>query len=316
MKTRRSYISFVYLVVLLATSTWLVSCEDVIDLEVENGPQLLAVDGWITNQPGPQRIRLTLASGYFDNNEPQPALNAEVTITDDLGKVFTFEDINNNGVYEWKPQQIDTLNALTLDTLGHIGRSYTLRVKYAGEEYTATSTIRPVPVIDSLVYQFESLPFTPPNGPKEGYIAEFYARDFAGVGDTYWIKALRGGGLYADDPENITLAFDAAFSPGSVSDGLVFILPLRRAINVNQLFSAGDTVGVELHSITPESYYFLQQVRQESSNGGIFATPPANIFTNIRNRNPNGQKALGFFGASAISRAETIIDPAKARPEE
>ncbi|WP_247232460.1 DUF4249 domain-containing protein [Telluribacter sp. SYSU D00476] len=313
MKKRYSLNTYLYLLLLLVVSPWLVSCEDVIDLNVEEGPELLVVDGWITNQPGPQRIRLTLSSGYFNNSEPQPALNADVTVTDDQGKVYVFEDTNSNGVYEWTPQKADSLN--TSDALGHIGRSYTLLVRYAGEEYTATSAIKRVPVIDSLVYQFETLPFTPPNGPKEGYIAEFYARDFSGIGDTYWIKALRGGGLYANDPENITLAFDAAFSPGSVSDGLVFIQPLRRSINVNQLFSAGDTVGVELHSITPETYYFLQQVRQESSNGGIFATPPANIFTNIRNSNPNGRKALGYFGTSAISRAETIIDPAKARPD-
>ncbi|HEV7351145.1 DUF4249 domain-containing protein [Telluribacter sp.] len=306
MKKRRNYI--VVLALLLGMSPWLVSCEDVIDLSVENGPQQLVVDGWLTNQPGPQRIRLTLSSGYFNNNEPQPALGAEVTVTDGQGQVFPFKDSTGTGVYYWVPRPGDTL--------GRIGRTYTLRVNYGGEAYTATSSIRPVPVIDSLVYQAESLPFNPPDGPREGFFAEFYARDFGGVGDTYWIKALKGGGLYADDPENITLAFDAAFSPGSVSDGLVFILPLRRSINVNRLFSAGDTVGVELHSITPEAYYFLQQVRQESTNGGIFATPPANIFTNVRNRNPAGKQALGFFGASAISRAETIIDPAKAKPED
>jgi hypothetical protein len=286
----------------------LVGCEDVINLKVETGPQQLVVDGWLTNQPGPQQVRLTLSDGYFSNRVPQPALGAEVTVTDNLGKIFQFKDPQNKGLYEWVPAPGDTL--------GRVGSTYTLRVKYQGEQYFATTAIRPVPVIDSLVYQAEKLPFRPPNGPREGFFAEFFARDFVGVGDCYWIKALKGGVLYADDPENITLAFDAAFSPGSVSDGSVFILPLRRSININQLSSAGDTLGVELHSITQEAYFFLQQVRQESGNGGIFAVPPSNIISNIRNVKPGGAPALGYFGASAISRAETIIDPANAKPKE
>ncbi|MPR37250.1 DUF4249 domain-containing protein [Salmonirosea aquatica] len=294
---------------LFAVSAPLTSCEDAIDINTETGPTELVVDGWITNQPGPQTIKLTLSAAYFNNGPAVPALGAEVSVIDDKGIAYIFTDEKNKGSYKWTPKS-DTV------ALGRIGGRYALQIKHSGEEYTATNEIKRVPKIDSLVYEEESFPINPPEGPKDGYLAQFYARDFVGLSDTYWIKPLKSGKLYGTDPEDISLAFDASFSPGSPSDGLVFIKPLRQSINVNKLFSAGDTVGVELHSISIETYYFLFQVRQESSNGGIFAVPPANIPTNISNKNPNGKKALGFFGTSAVSRAETVINPKKAKLKE
>ena len=297
-----------YTLLILMSVALLTSCEDVIDLKTETGASQLVVDGWITDQPGPQTIRLTLSAAYFNNGPAPVATGAEVLITDDKGNKYPFSYSPENKTYQWAPTQ-DTI------ALGRIGRTYTLTIRYEGDTYVATNQINRVPRIDSLVYEEEKLPIKPDKGPQEGYIAQFYARDFVGLGDTYWIKPLKGGKLHGTEARNISLAFDGAFSPGSPSDGLIFIQPLRQSITINGLFSAGDTAGVELHSITPETYYFLLQVRQESANGGILAVPPANIPTNIQNLQPNGKKALGFFGASAISRAETVIDPKKAKPK-
>jgi hypothetical protein len=97
---------------------------------------------------------------------------------------------------------------------------------------------------------------------------------------------------------------------------LIFIQPIRRSVTTDSLYQAGNHVGVELHSITNEAFYFIQQVQEQSNNGGLFATPLANIKSNVSNADPNGRKPLGYFGASAVSRMETIIDPAKARPED
>ena len=105
--------------------------------------------------------------------------------------------------------------------------------------------------------------------------------------------------------------------PRAISpDGLIFILPLRQALTSDSLYSAGASVGAELHSITNEAFEFLKQIREQAANGGLFAVPIQNIKSNVVNTNPSGPKALGFFGASAVTRMETVIDPAKARPEE
>jgi hypothetical protein len=282
-------------------------CEDVIDLETETGPPQLVVDGWITNQPGPQSIQLSWSGAYFDNNKPKPVTGAEVTVTDNLGTVYTFEDMADDGNYVW---------GTTKDTLGHIGRTYTLKIQNQTDVFTAVNQIKRVPNVDSIVYQKEKLPFKPDKGPQEGFIASFYARDFTGPGDTYWIKPVVRGKATVAKPTDISTVYDAAFSAGAPSDGLIFILPLRQAITVDSLYSAGASVGVELHSITQEAFNFLNQVREQASNGGLFATPIVNIKSNVINADPKGVKALGYFGASAVSRMETTIDPAKARPED
>ncbi|WP_428654149.1 DUF4249 domain-containing protein [Runella sp.] len=287
----------------------LTSCEDVVDLDIKSGNSQLVVDGWVTNQATEHTIRLTESAPYFDNTPAKPVLNASVIVTDDKGKVFTFKDVKNNGYYVWKPTSAK-------DTLGRVGGTYTLNVKFGTEEYTAVSKLNRVPKIDSMTYFFDKLPVAPSDGsPKEGYKPEFFARDFTGEGDCYWIKSYRNGKYY-NKASDISTAYDAAFSPGANSDGLIFILPIRQSV-VPQLEFAleKDTVKVELQSVSLAGYYFLNQVRIESTNGGLFATAPSNIFTNINNINPNGRKALGFFGAAGVSTFQTVIDAKKAKPK-
>ncbi|MCE7067648.1 DUF4249 domain-containing protein [Dyadobacter sp. CY326] len=293
---------------LFASFFLLAGCEDVIDLETETGPEQLVVDGWITNEAGPQTIKLNWSASYFNNGPAKPVLGAEVTVTDDKGKVYEFKDLAGNGQYIW--------GKTNADTLGHIGRTYSLKIKNQADIYTAKSELKRVPTVDSIVYRKEKLPFKPDKGPQEGYVAQFYARDFVGEGDTYWIKPLINGKPAIDKAVNISIAYDAAFGSGAPSDGLIFILPIRESLTTDSLYSAGASVGVELHSITNETFEFLKQIREQAGNGGLFAVPITNIKSNVVNADPKGIKALGLFGASAVSRKQTIIDPEKARPDE
>lgn len=296
------------LFILILAAGSLTSCEDVIDLDIKSGDPQLVVDGWITNRAIEHSIRLTESAPYFDNSPAKPILNATVVVTDDNGKVFNFKDAKNNGVYLWKP-------STPTDTLGHIGRTYTLNVKFGNEEYTAVSKLNRVPKIDSLTYFFDKLPVAPSDGkPQEGYKSEFFARDPVGSGDCYWIKSFKNG-KYFNKASQISTAYDAGFSPGGNSDGLIFVLPIRQSIvPFDEFLVEKDTIKVELHSLTLEGYYFINQIRIESTNGGLFATPPSNIFSNIKNSNPNGRKALGFFGAAGVSSFQTVVDPKQARP--
>jgi hypothetical protein len=300
------YFKFPVLFALAALT--LTSCEDVINLDTANGPAQLVVDGWLTNQPGQQTITLSRSGAYFDNSAPKPVTGALVTVTDDKGKVYTFEDADGDGKYVW--------GKTNADTLGHVGRTYSLKVVNGTDIFTAKSELKRVPTVDSVVYRHEKWPFEPDKGPREGYVAQFYARDLEGIGDTYWIKPVIRGKAVVDKGENISIAYDAAFGAGAPSDGLIFILPLRESITTDSLYSAGAEIGVELHSITYEAFEFLKQVSEQAANGGLFATPIANVRSNVVNADPNGPKALGFFSASAVSRKETVIDPEKARPDD
>ncbi|MFD2573722.1 DUF4249 domain-containing protein [Spirosoma soli] len=275
----------------------LTSCETVIDAKLDQGPTQLSVDGTITDQPGPQTIRLTQTAAYFDNRTPPIASGATVTVSDNTGKRFTFTDPDNDGYYVWQPA--------AKDTLGRIGRTYSLSIVFQGETYTATSKMNRVPSVDSIIFRKEKIN---PLSSTEGYQAEFFARDFPGATDYYRVRYFRNGTLQNKARDIITLK-DASFPGSADTDGLVFIRPFRQSVNPDSLYNLNDSLKVEIQSLTGEAFEFWQQLSNQITNGGLFATPPANVPTNIINSNPNGRKATGFFTAAAIrSRSVRVME--------
>lgn len=305
MKTFYKSISLIGIIALSLTS-----CEDVIDIRTRDGVQQLVVDAWITDELKPQVVKLTLSQNYFDNTPPPPVLGATVFMFSQDSTAYQFIDEKGNGEYTYQLKDGKSF-------LNKVGQQYALFILYEGEQYVSASQLKPVPKIDSISYEAFTRPIVTDTLPKKGFIAQFYAKDFEGKGDASWIRYKKNGKL-KNKPNDITTAFDGSFSPGSDTDGLLFIQPIRQSINDfgEALYQDGDLLEVNLYAITPEAFYFLFQVRQESSNAGIFATPPANIPTNIVNRNSSSKKtAIGFFGVSTVSTFKTIIDKNKARPE-
>ena len=295
----------VFLVSIISIS--FIACEQVIDLEVKEGVSQLVVDAWLTDEQKEQSIKLTLSQPYFDEAEPKPALGAKVIVYNEDSTAYVFTDVDNDGIYTYTPK-----------TNGYLKQNErtALYIKYENEEYYSLSELKRVPKIDSIAYEVFSFPITPPNGgPKDGYLAQFYAKDIVGDGDTYMLRSYKNDTLRFT-PNDITLAYDAGFSAGSKTDGLMFILPIRQSIN-QTLFLDKDKLKVELFSIPIEAYYYLFQLKQESSNGGIFATPLNNIPTNIKNFNIDSpKKALGAFFVSKVSIYETVIDKRLAKPKQ
>jgi Domain of unknown function (DUF4249) len=292
----------------------LASCEDPISIESQTrlGESQLTVDAWLTNESKEQSVRLTLSSPYFSTDRTKPALGAKVYVAEifadnSLGKAITLSDKKNDGNYVWTPKS-------KTDALCEVGKKYGLLVEYENEKYVSASSTNRVPKIDSLTYYADELPIAADDLPKSGFVSEFYAKDPKGESDCYWIRTYKNGKRFSK-PSDLSIAYDAGFSPGSKSDGLMFIRPIRQSINNRDtgFWQEKDTIQVELFSIPEDAYYFLLQVRQESANGGIFSTPPANIPSNIFNQNTKGKKALGFFATSATSTFSTVINKNKAK---
>jgi len=279
----------------------LVACEDPIKIKLDTGPSQLAVDAWLTNDTTTQVVRLTRTTGYFDASLPPAATGATVTVTDDRGAVYSFVDAKSDGNYQWK--------SATGDTFGRIGRTYTLAIQYEGQQYQALSEMRRVTPIDSLIFRKEKLN---PVSTEEGYQAEFYATDIPNGTDYYWIRAYRNGERL-NGISDITVSYDGSFNASGGTDGLAFIQPLRRSVNPDSLYDLNDVVKVELLSITPDAFSFFQQLSTQVNNGGLFATPPANVPTNVMNVNPKGPQAVGYFGVSAISSRTATVSPTNIR---
>ena len=288
------------LVAVLLLSLGLYACEDVINPELEIAQPVLVIDAWLNNEPGAKQINITRSQPYFENVLPPGVSGAVVTVTDDAGKVYSFKE-SGPGLYEWTP----TGN----EVFGEVGRSYTLQVQEGNETYISESRMGRVPAIDSITFFLEPAS----QFVDDQYFAEFWATDPIEPGDAYWVKTFKNSEQLLK-PSEIVTAYDAGFSKGGNFNGVPFIAPIRRAINpfdededgkIKSPYVVGDSVYVQLQSVTEASFNFLNEVRTQTDRPGgfseLFATPLANVATNITSVNNNGTKVLGFFNVGAVS---------------
>jgi hypothetical protein len=299
---KNNFVPIAKYVMFVSAASLLFSCEDEIFPKLENADPIVVIDAWVTNKPGDQLIKITSSQSYFDSTLPPGIPGASVTVTDNLGADFLFvEDTSAPGHYVWSP--------VGAEVFGAIGNSYTLTVQIGSETYVAVSRMSRVPAIDSISFTFEEeSSFLP-----ETYLADFWASDFVGPNDTYWIKAWKNG-VQLNKPSEINLAYDAGFSAGGNFDGVAFITPIRQGINpfdqddndeIIPPYLPGDSVYVEIHSITLEAFNFMNEVAVQTDRPGgfseLFASPISNVSTNIFNADNPSRKALGFFNVAAVS---------------
>lgn len=291
-----------YAILLLLFILCFTACEDVVDLELEEGSVELVVDAWINTDTVPQVIKLRRTAPYFSNAFAPVVNGATVSITDNDGRVFEFSESNDSGNYIWTPAPGERF--------GEIGNNYALEISLEGKTYSASSQLNPTVPVDSITYEFEEESL----GQPEGYYAQFFGRDQIGLGDTYWIKTYKNG-VYLNKPQEINIAYDAGPAAGSEVDGLIFITPIREAINPitddDDLppYALGDSIRVEIHSLTPEAFNYLERTFFQLTLGdaALFAEPPANVPTNIASSDDT-ENPQGFFVVSEVSSLEEVVE--------
>ena len=294
------------LLLLILASCGFYACEEEVVLTLEDAPPVLVIDAWLNDKAEDQVIYLNETQPYFENQLPEGITGAVVEVTDDQGTVFSFTEASP-GRYVWPYQG---------DVIGEVGREYTLRIESEGQVYSAFSEMRRVPEVDSVVFNFRE------DGDafrEVGYYGEFVAKDFVGTGDAYWIKAYKNDTLLLR-PFEINIAVDAGFSTGGNIDGVVFIQPIQDGVNpLNDDLDAiipyeiGDSLYVEIHSLTIDAFDFLSQMAiQTQRDGGfdeIFAEPLENLPSNIERDGDSEEPIVGFFSVSAVKGNGKKLEP-------
>ena len=284
----------------------LISCEDIITPELPTNDPILVVDAWLNNLNEEQKIILSSTQDYLDSTSSPSVSGAIVQVSDNLGNVFDFVE-SVPGEYVWQP-------TILKNNLGDVGSSYTLNIQYDGKEIIAQSTMNRTSTIDSVNFvrgQF----------PEGSYYAEFWSREEAGIGDAYWIKSYVNG-IYQNGLDDIITCIDAgASSEGAVIDGIPFIPPIRRGITRFETdddgdfispFNEGDSLYVEIHSVTYEAFDFLNktsiQINRPGGFGELFAVSLSNVPTNLQVVNDNRFPVVGFFNISAVHGMGNTLD--------
>lgn len=293
----------------------LISCEDVIDPRLDEGKKIVVVDAWVNNKPEQQTIKISRTQPYFDPSVSNITVDQVYILEAPSGDRYDFTPDTDN-IYHWNP-------TTEKPQFGTVGSSYQLFIAIGDITFTAETSMNRTTGIDTLRFEYrEEDSFL-----QESYFVDFTAIDPAGTDDTYWFRTYKNGN-FLNQPSEINIAYDAAFSPGGGVDGSPFIQPIRDATNRfetdeedNKLISPytiGDTVSVEIHSISNEAFYYLAQIQEQTDRqggfGALFATPLANQGTNISGTNNVGEKveALGFFNVAAVSIKSDTLTAEKA----
>ncbi|KAA9331590.1 DUF4249 domain-containing protein [Hymenobacter busanensis] len=259
----------------------LTSCTDVVDVDLPEPEPQLAVEGNITDQPGPYTIRLTRTGAYFTKDELPAVRGAQLTLADNEGTTETLRE-TAPGVYQ------------TSQIRGKIGNHYTLTIQDGDQQYRALTEIKRTPGIDRLEQQIK----TNEPGWDDGYYALYNGPELPGVGDYYRFKIWLNGELQ-NDPDDLVVRDDALVDGNYIGDIELNGKPLQ----------VGDSVRVQLLSLPRDYYYFLNEMYTQINNVGLFSSPPANVRTNVLNLSATGPKAVGYFAGTAVRSARLTIQP-------
>ena len=254
---------------------FLFSCEDIINPDLPTNDPILVVDAWINNLEETQVIKLSETQNYLDSNSPVPVVGANVFVYDENLKHFTFTEVND-GEYIWTP---DSANK----NIGVEGTKFYLSVSYEDKNIFSESQLNRTSVIDSINFVRGQV-------PEDSYYAEFWSREKEGVGDAYWIKSYINGELQTGLQDIITCIDAGASSEGALIDGIPFIPPIRRAVtkfendddgNLMSPFKKGDSLYVEIHSVTFEAFDFLNKTALQINRPGGFSELFAVSLSNV-----------------------------------
>lgn len=291
------------------------SCEDIIQVSVEQKQVKTVIDAFINNMDTTQNIRITESIPYFAESNTEPGVtDATVLLIDSTSlKIFPFIH-SKDGNYQWTP------NKATGDTFV-VGNTYALLVLTAKDTLLSFTKLYPtVDRIDSL-RTITSVDNGPPVD-NPGRYAEFFAKDRPEPGNYYWIKTFRNDS-FVSEIQKLNISQD--MGNGSQVNGDIFIYPKRfNGLNIfRRPYQDGEKVRVEVHSISQLAYLWFNLVVNENRNRGLFATPPVNIpnycyfrvgFSDPSNpfsfkiKDPkNPPPVAGFFCMSDVRSAEIIV---------
>lgn len=269
-----------FIVLLIAMLFTLISCEDVIDVDLSTGKPKLVIDASLKWQKGTagneQTIILSTTAGFYEENVPA-ATGATVFVTNGNNDVFNFIEIPNTGEY------------FCDNFVPEIYQNYTLTVIYNGETYTATETLIAVPPINGVVQDN--------NGGFTGNQIEvrFFYDDIPNLDNYYLIQF------------NTSITFLPEYDV--ISDEF-FQNNQMFGLYTNEDLNANDNVTLTLQGIS-ESYYNYMNILLgiAGSNGGSpFQTPPATVRGNIVNQTNFDNYALGFFRLSEIDSMQYTVE--------
>ncbi|MEE9362787.1 MAG: DUF4249 domain-containing protein [Cellulophaga sp.] len=278
----------IYLSVLVMTA---LSCEDVIDVDLEKGKEKLVVDAsinWYRNFPANtmeiganQKIRLTTTAGFYDG-KAAAASDAIVTITNDsTNEVFAFVEEGSTGEYKcsnFKPI---------------VNNSYELNISYKGENFTAKETLIQTPIIDSIKQKRGGV------FDKDEIVLNVHYKDDGNEDNFYYFDYITS----ISKNKELSIS-DDQFTNGNETFEII-------NYEGDDKIKVGDTFDIEFYEISSQYYQFLDVLTYQIYTSGIFDPAPAEVKGNVINTTTPDNYAYGYFRVVIGNKAIVTLDKSK-----
>ncbi len=289
--------------------------------EIDRYENLLVVDGMITTDPGPYKVKLSRSSG-LQNPQYIPQESATLIIRDDQGYTETLTEMEP-GVYMTSPIGIQ----------GETGKSYQLEVRTPdGKTYLSGFERMKTPVGISQVYTEQEF------HPQEGYLHDleglrFYIDTEKAMSDTvYLMWSLYETYEYKVDFK-VRFYYEGTLKPFPNPDSLQTCWATNRIPNLFTSNTAGlaepvirhfplhyvDTetrklyfrysLLVRQYAMNKQLWNFWEEVKkQNETQGGLFDQQPYQIIGNLRNPDDPEEPVLGQFTVAGVEEHRIFVD--------
>lgn len=268
---------YIYLAITILLFT---SCEDVIDLPLEEGPKRMVIDANINWKKGTsgsdQAIRLTQTADFYDLTVPV-VNGATVKITNSSNVEFPFDEEGLTGIYK------------TTSFLPVINETYVLTVDHNGETFTATETLFATPIIDRIEQSSDNFFGT------EAIKVEFFFQDDENQDNFYF-----GQFNYPTDYTiDIYRTRNDEFSNGQENS----------FFEQDDRLMPGNDLTFYFYSASQTNFNYMNLLLDQISSGGPFAAPPASVKGNCINTTNPDEKPYGYFRLSEMAvEVYTILE--------
>ena len=310
------YILFLLLIAILS------GCIEPFSPQIDEENVLLVVDGMLTDQEGYHRVRIS-RSGSYSDPEYTPESGCLVFIEDNEGNTVELRE-SEPGLYEQFIEQ----SFLRKNT------PYKLYIRTAnGREYISDAdSLLPCPPIENLYYEQEIRETYDPDYPHYGirfyadlHIPDQHARNYrwemeetweyhaAYLMRYYWAGRIVDLGnetdslMYCWQSEKIRSIH--TITAENIDGKDVKHIPLIYVSNQTNRLKVKYSLLVRQYALSPGAYQYWNQLeKQNQESGGLYETQPARIQGNVRNMANPGERVLGFFNVSSVTRRRIFVE--------
>ena len=259
------------IIYLISISFLLFSCEEVIDIDLNESQPQWVIEGRLTDQAGPVEVRISQSGSYFEPGNYPLFEGARVSISSSSGQSWNLSE-KAAGLYVTDPMK------------GIGGETYRLEVDLDGQKYEAISTLTQAIQLDTVLYEYRSSAI----GLGEGYMLRVRFQDPPGV-PTYLRFIVKANGETVDQ----YFLYD-----DNLSDGQQVEFPL-----FGSFYEAGTDIEISIMSLDEANYIYFSSLGQIL---GLIVQPAAATPSNPpSNFTPD---VLGYFGAYGVSDYQLRIE--------